>query len=252
MPPRLQGWDPVLIISQIVCLQSLHYLTLCIIIPPLLSIFAEPHALAHQGGAPNVSMIMDWRELAGRPTLMGNQADAARGWSGFKGAWSGGKNLGDTAAGWEWNAGLDSTRGWLIAFSWLIVCGIDIIYIYHLIRKPTHVLDFTLTLLFNHIILTTYYSASLPTSLFFWLVVLGGAAITVIFAEQLCVKREMQEGLGTVGVESGREWEDNRTGNPEEGRLMASQSHEDIELSTVNASGNAVASGSGTSWRDRL
>ena len=33
------------------------------------------------------------------------------------------------------------------------------------------------------------------TSLFFWLVMVAGSALIVIIAEQLCVKREMQEGL---------------------------------------------------------
>jgi hypothetical protein len=31
--------------------------------------------------------------------------------------------------------------------------------------------------------------------LFFWLVMILGSALTVISAEQLCVKREMREGL---------------------------------------------------------
>jgi hypothetical protein len=68
-------------------------------------------------------------------------------------------------------------------------------YLYVLVRRPRLVLDFTLTLLFNHIVLTTYYSASLPTSLFFWMVVLSGSTVTVVLAEQVCVKREMREGL---------------------------------------------------------
>ena len=88
-------------------------------------------------------------------------------------------------------------------------CPCSIFYVYHLIRKPTHVLDFALTLLLNHLILTTYYSASLPTSAFVWLTLGAGAALIVVFAEQLCVKREMAEGLGTVDpaqveVEEGR------------------------------------------------
>jgi protein SYS1 len=47
-------------------------------------------------------------------------------------------------------------------------------------------------------VLTTYYSASLPTSLFFWIVLLASCAGTIIVAEQLCVKREMSEGLVVV------------------------------------------------------
>jgi hypothetical protein len=57
-------------------------------------------------------------------------------------------------------------------------------------------------LVFNHLVLTTYYSASLPTSLFFWLIMVLGCALTVIIAEQMCVKREMQEGLSVLPVNS--------------------------------------------------
>jgi hypothetical protein len=71
----------------------------------------------------------------------------------------------------------------------------SIYYLYVLIRRPRLILDFALTLVFNHLVLTTYYSASVPTSLFFWLVLILGSALTVITAEQLCVKREMREGL---------------------------------------------------------
>jgi hypothetical protein len=60
------------------------------------------------------------------------------------------------------------------------------------------ILDFSLTLVFNHLVLTTYYSASLPSSLFFWAIMVAGSALTVIVAEQLCVKREMSEGLSVV------------------------------------------------------
>jgi hypothetical protein len=67
--------------------------------------------------------------------------------------------------------------------------------LYFLVRRPRLILDFVLTLIFNHLVLTTYYSSSVPTSLFFWAVVLAGCAGTVIATEQLCVKREMNEGL---------------------------------------------------------
>ena len=63
------------------------------------------------------------------------------------------------------------------------------------------ILDFSFTLLFNHLVLTTYYSTSLPTSLFFYVVTIAGAAIMVIGGEQLCVKREMREGLNVTTTE---------------------------------------------------
>jgi len=54
-------------------------------------------------------------------------------------------------------------------------------------------------------VLTTYYSAAIPTSLFFWIVLLASSSLTLLFAEQMCVKREMSEGLviATNSLEAG-------------------------------------------------
>ncbi|KAI5895805.1 uncharacterized protein SCHCODRAFT_02620380 [Schizophyllum commune H4-8] len=189
-------WDPLLIISQIVALQTLHYLTLSILTPPLLVLAADPARLEYAGGAANVGMIMDWREIAGRSTIpkRGTDVDAEGRWfSGdFGFAWSGGKKVG---IGADDGGSVDPARGWVIALCWLLACGADIYYILFLVRRPRLVLDFALTLLFNHILLTTYYAASIPSSLFYWAVVGAGSVMTVIAAEQLCVQREMREGL---------------------------------------------------------
>jgi hypothetical protein len=61
----------------------------------------------------------------------------------------------------------------------------SIIPLYYLIRKPTHILDFSLTLLFNHVFISTYSTGSFPTSLFFWVVMLTGAIIMIVGAEQV-------------------------------------------------------------------
>jgi protein SYS1 len=50
------GWDPVLIISQIISLQTLHYVTLALLVPPLLTLLGEPSSLEYEGGAANVGM----------------------------------------------------------------------------------------------------------------------------------------------------------------------------------------------------
>jgi len=189
-------WDPVLLISQIVTMQTLHYLTLSFLIPPLLNLFAEPNSLLYEGGATNIGMVMDWREMAGRPTVRGLQGEGSI-WSSYAGAWSGGKKVGyqDSWDQTRLEGSTDPMRGWIIAFCWIMASGADIFYIYHLIRRPRMILDFAITLVFNHLVLTTYYSASLPTSLFFWIVMIAGSVLTVIVAEQLCVRREMTEGL---------------------------------------------------------
>ncbi|KAG6836691.1 hypothetical protein H0H93_004802 [Arthromyces matolae] len=166
-PKQNTHWDPILLISQIVSMQTLHYLTLSILVPPLLSFFAEPTSLLYEGGATNIAgMIMDWREMAGRPTVRGMQGDKL----GYAWAWSGGKKIGYGLQEIRWDGRVDPLRGWIIAFCWLVACSAD------------------------------YYSASIPTSGFFWLVMAGGSILTVIVAEQLCVKREMKEGLSVPTV----------------------------------------------------
>ena len=54
---KATGWDPILIISQIIALQTLHYVTLSLLVPPLLVMFADPGSLEYEGGAANVGML---------------------------------------------------------------------------------------------------------------------------------------------------------------------------------------------------
>ena len=127
------------VLFQIVSMQTLHYLTLSIIIPPLLAIFAEPKSLAYEGGAANVGnydlpcsccqgnlthmgligMIMDWREMAGRPTVRGMHI-GEKWW-----AWSGGKRIGQGWQGDQLDGRIDPIRGWIIAFCWLFACSAE-------------------------------------------------------------------------------------------------------------------------------
>ncbi|KAG7443983.1 uncharacterized protein BT62DRAFT_981884 [Guyanagaster necrorhizus] len=157
-PAPNANWDPLLLISQIVSMQTLHYLTLSLFTPPLLTLFADPQALEYTGGPSNVGMIMDWREMS------------------------------------------DPTRGWVVAFCWVFACCFDIPYLTLLIRRPRLILDFSLTLLFNHLVLTTYYAGRVPASGFWWGVVGVGTLGMVVGAEQACVRREMREGLESTSV----------------------------------------------------
>ena len=95
----LTNWDPALLVSQasfhfraekalltvlqIVSMQTLHYLTLSIITPPLLSIFAEAKSLAYEGGPANIG---DYFALhcCGKLNLMADRYDhglAGNGWA---------------------------------------------------------------------------------------------------------------------------------------------------------------------------
>lgn len=57
--------------------------------------------------------------------------------------------------------------------------------LYYIVRKPTQILDFALTLNLNHLILTTYYSGAFPLSIYYWLVQTAGAVVMIVGAEQV-------------------------------------------------------------------
>jgi len=61
----------------------------------------------------------------------------------------------------------------------------SILPLYYLVRRPTHILDFSLTLNFNHLILTTYYAKSFPTSIYYWVVQALGALLMIVVSEQV-------------------------------------------------------------------
>ncbi|SCV73584.1 BQ2448_7510 [Microbotryum intermedium] len=254
-PPhfRVQGWDPLLIIAQIVTLQTLHYLTLAVLLPPLLSTFASSTLLEYEGGPSSVSVVMDWREFIGRPTtslatrrslpagLVGLdvfQAVSTSGARGLKALIAEGDGQAVHVGVKEITEGLvrvleyDQFRGWVVALAWCITALVDVIYLYHFVRRPTHILDSSLTLLFNHFILTTYYSSHFPTSFFFYFILIGSSIAQIVLAEQMCVRREMKEGF--TFDETGS----NGTGSPEvtmTGRLGSSGS--------AGSNGKGVANG---------
>lgn len=64
----LQGYDALRILTQILSFQTIHYLILATLVPPMLAIFAETSSLMFEGGPTQVGMVFDWRQIAGRPT----------------------------------------------------------------------------------------------------------------------------------------------------------------------------------------
>lgn len=81
-----------------------------------------------------LGMVMDWREMAGWPTGHGLQGDDRRGWSVFRGAYSGGQKVGtgtwvdpfkDGNSYYQWDGRTDPLRGWVIAFCWIVAAGAE-------------------------------------------------------------------------------------------------------------------------------
>ncbi|GAA5908098.1 hypothetical protein JCM8208_003687 [Rhodotorula glutinis] len=228
---RVQGWDPVLILSQIISLQALHYLVLSLVLPALLSILSNRDLLEYEGGATSISMAMNWRSFTGATASgFGASRQLAPGLTSLANAEAGaavGKlDAAELARGVVRVVGRDAFRGWAVALGWLAASMTDIVFLYHIVRRPTHILDFSLTLLFNHLILTTYYSSSFPSSLFFWFVVASSAVAQIVLAEQLCVQREMRDGFSVADMTP-------RIGGPGD----MTPHIPDLELGTVGGSG---------------
>jgi len=204
-------WDPVRIVSQIIGLQVVHYIVLCLLTPLLFFFFSNEHSLRHGESFFNLSIFMDWREMAGKQTM--HEVPGAQHHP-FE--HSSNNTSSDTHSG-SGNTtfvddnilpGLDPMRSWIVAAMWLLASCSDVYFIYILVRRPKLVLDFTLTLVLSHVILTTYYSAALPASLFFWFIMALGAAITTTLAEQMCVKRELREGIPVISSQGNNSQEE--------------------------------------------
>ncbi|CAO1617334.1 unnamed protein product [Sympodiomycopsis kandeliae] len=286
------GTDTFATFYQILSVQSLHYLTLCIFIPPLLSLLplSSPSSLEFEGGAAQVGMILDWRELSSRKTFDWTplQNEDWLSWRNTKGydkevllagleesdqiaalkwkagsVWMGDINnsssvvvldadriirphsrfagggpgrftsnqsefdlalseqiqseIGDSGASkaehdleqWEWTITRDPSRGWAIAFAWLITTAVDVFLLTTVVRRPKHILDHVATLHLVHFLLTSYYSSSLPTSLFWWIVMGSHAVVCVVWAERWSISREMGREVGRGLVGRGDEDEEN-------------------------------------------
>lgn len=308
---RIQGWDPILIISQILAIQALHYILLSILIPPLLYLFAHPVPLEYEGGSRNVAMIIDWRAMVGSSTLQIAQAHRdprhpipshldpgvhhIDGWAGFgklpnslgRKPFRFGNRLpnisldsgriderpddhrptdprtpttpdgrppqaadrepsassahshpirspppptsprfGSSAIDPSHSDGLlnklqvglgpdwvrdnlnyssrnyelyhDSNRSWVISIAWFSSSMIGVLILYEIVRRPKQIMDHSLTICSNHLILTTYYSSRIPSSIWFYFVLLSSSVVQIILTEQLCVRREFRDGLGVA------------------------------------------------------
>lgn len=103
-----------------------------LILPVLLHIFPDPTLLSYEGGATSVSLLMDWREFTGSPTV--SLAPAFKkglnvGLVGLSSVVTG-RGPGGTGTGGELVLGdikrglirvieRDSARGWTVAAGWI-------------------------------------------------------------------------------------------------------------------------------------
>jgi hypothetical protein len=106
-------WFSLLLLmpQKIVAIQSLHYLTLAICIPPAVSLFSSRRALSFYGGPANVNFVISWHELAGQSAINPELS--------IDGIYSGGARLATSPTLNALDVS-DPGRRWVIAAMWLV------------------------------------------------------------------------------------------------------------------------------------
>ncbi|CAB4374498.1 unnamed protein product [Rhizophagus irregularis] len=139
---RTTVWDPLLIISQIIALQTLYYTSISIITLFTLLITGTDITLDH---------LLDYREFRA-----------------------------------------DTVLGWTIGFAWIANSVVGIFILVRLIQRARLVLDFSLTLHFFHLLITTYYSGHVPTTFIWWALNVTTCCIMIFGGEIYCMRKEME------------------------------------------------------------
>ncbi|KAI8618327.1 integral membrane protein S linking to the trans Golgi network-domain-containing protein [Chytriomyces sp. MP71] len=87
---------------------------------------------------------------------------------------------------------LDTVLGWFISFAFLInavLCSFPLLFI---VQRTRQCLDFAATFYFFHLIFTSIYSGSVPTSPIWWLLVGACIGISTAGGEYLCYQKELE------------------------------------------------------------
>ncbi|KAF9918193.1 hypothetical protein BX616_009997 [Lobosporangium transversale] len=175
---RATQWDPVLILSQIVCLQAVWYISISTIVFTLFKF---------SGMDITLDAILNYREIR-----------------------------------------TDNAQGMLLGLAWLLNSIIGVYLLLKIVARARLVLDFSLTLLLYHVIMTSLYSDHIPTGFLWWALNGTTAGIMIFGGEYVCMQQEMEPILLGGGSSS------NNGGNS------------DHELQSRSASGAGLASTSGS------
>ncbi|GAB7361359.1 hypothetical protein MBLNU230_g1415t1 [Neophaeotheca triangularis] len=104
-------------------------------------------------------------------------------------------------AGRDPNAGLlfdwhnvrsDVTTGWTLGLCWMLDGVLTVIPILLLIARSKLVPDFALTIHFIHLLVTSLYTRSLPTNLYWWLLQFASAGLMIALGMWACQWRELK------------------------------------------------------------
>ncbi|KAF2001117.1 hypothetical protein P154DRAFT_465001 [Amniculicola lignicola CBS 123094] len=86
----------------------------------------------------------------------------------------------------------DTTVGWTLGLVWVLNSLTCAVFILLLIARSKLVLDFALTIHFIHLIVTSLYSHSIPTNLFWWALQICSATLMTSLGVWACQWRELR------------------------------------------------------------
>ncbi|PYI25524.1 hypothetical protein BP00DRAFT_490845 [Aspergillus indologenus CBS 114.80] len=93
----------------------------------------------------------------------------------------------------NWNALRgDTTVGWMLGLVWMLNSGIGVIYLLLLVSRSKLIPDFALTIHFLHLIITVFYTRSVPSNWLWWGLQCASAALMTFLGIWACRWRELQ------------------------------------------------------------
>lgn len=132
--------------SQIITLQTLHYLLLTLLIPPTVQLFSDSHSLTYAGGPYVTGYVLDWREIASKSTARPLPRQPPRQQQPHTRRATTGDGSSDTPFYLQghdierthyavkdeydhdnqvWDYGVSRRRGWLISTLWIVVSCLE-------------------------------------------------------------------------------------------------------------------------------
>ncbi|KAB8293288.1 hypothetical protein EYC80_007617 [Monilinia laxa] len=86
----------------------------------------------------------------------------------------------------------DTTVGWMLGFVWLLNSFIGVISLLLLVSRSKLIPDFALTIHFIHLLITTFYSDSLPRNWLWWTLQFASASLMTSLGVWSCQWRELR------------------------------------------------------------
>ncbi|KAH8551828.1 integral membrane protein S linking to the trans Golgi network-domain-containing protein [Umbelopsis sp. PMI_123] len=104
----------------------------------------------------------------------------------------------------------DTVMGWTITMCWVIntIVGVGLMVL--IVQRAKLILDFAVTLHAFHLIITSYYSRSIPSTFLWWLLNIFSCAVMTLMAEWTCMQREMEP----IMVNARNEGDDSNSSEP--------------------------------------